>query len=258
MNAINGITISLSRDDQPMVIGEYPDSGLLGKLKPGKIKLTIESENLQAWIFTVSGNKDVQLSKNHAPAHATATYHLAIAIVSNEHDVVHTVYPTNNIRVLLQEEGGRFSIYEIALVVQRGYGWLSVQKTYAARCFAHQGRLLCPAFTKWPSLMTLLNQLYQDEIPTLPGLNQYELPEPISHWGLCPGEGRIIWWNNAMGCGAIMTDHGMARICLNEIKSDLHFITFNPDQLVRFKNLRQPTSASTSFRLEAVEVKLAA
>jgi len=213
------------------------------------------------WAIGVDGKKDIVLRRDKSNDPGLRIYPTRIAIKESEvSGVAHTEYPNNHVRLLHYVGNGNVEHWEIALVSQNGYFWVTVQKTYDIKVGCDgEDHFLCPDFAdKWPQLVGILGEL----------LAGFDLPEEVTPMpkpmlpvsGLKTNEGLVFWWNCAQQMGAITTRQGPARVHWSQITiSNGDLAKLVDGAKVRFRDLVRPKQTEfgrkTSFKWEAVDVR---
>jgi cold shock CspA family protein len=266
---IDGITISLRQNEERKPVDA---DGYVGILTTGTALIEVHIEpNVRICGLNIDGRKNVVLKKNLAPLTKPPSegkfYQTKTQVVMDIEGIRCTKYPDNYMGLLELTEEGQLKFWEIALVSQLGYFFLTVQQIYRTDCYHDGERIVCPFFEgkphKWPQLVQLSVQLLTEMQNKLKPISEYRSePEPAVY-DLDPNKGRVLWWNRAQGLGAIVTSEGEARVHWKGIKqtrlrSRLAFLTAG--EIVQYQSLR-PTpippfkERRTSFKWEAVDVE---
>jgi hypothetical protein len=250
--------------------------GCVGRLEP------IDTAILEAKIrngsngfgLAVDGNKNVALKKDWLPFEnpegSGRLYQQKVTIKLSLEQKPHTEYVSNHLRVLKLYADGRTELWEIALISQDGNFFLTTQRTYAVRCYYQNGDegVVCPYFQKWPQLVTILKQLFTEEVGIrnmTRGIQYQPEPQPSPN-GLASNTARVLWWNAAQGFGMVVTPEGPARLHWSQVTPHDRIVLLEPDELVKYVAIRTPVhkkspkgsnakERKTSFQREVVGVK---
>ena len=232
--------------------------GYVGNFGPGVATLSVqilEQEKDRFHGITVDSKKNVVLKKDLAPVQGKEgkLYSAKCQIKLSMQGIPSTEYPENNLRLIELKGGGKFSIWEIALISQGGKFFLTVQETYRAECFLdEEGKIVCPHLDRWPQLLGVLEGLINRE--KLKPVSCYQPPPELDATNLGPNEGRVLWWNDAQGLGAIITPQGSARVHWSSISPRPRRSFLIPGETITFFGLYAPRETKgrpTSFRWEA-------
>jgi hypothetical protein len=266
MEKINGVTALIKFNGRVLSVDA---DGYLGMLAPGLALLeTHILPDLDVYGFEVNGKKNVMLKKDWAPSmmppNKGKVYQTKVQVVRDMKGFCCTKYPDNHMRLLELIKGGKFRVWEIALVSQHGHFFLTTQRVYEASCYRNGQQIVCPYFEgephKWPQLVQLLRQLLIERMVELKPISEH-LPDPKpSADGLFLGTGRVLWWNFAQGLGAIITPEGVARVHWSNVvpRGRLAFLTRG--EIVRYRSLRtlvptrfhQPTLDKEAIGVESI------
>lgn len=265
MDKLKGVEIELTKDGE--VIPAEPD-GYVGELTSGTA--VIAATVLRGFPFIgikVDGKKNVVKKKDWSEAEGIKVFQAVIPIKTAEKGGMnHTEYPDNNLRLLEIHPNGHVALWEISLVSQEGYFFLTTQKVYCDQCYRDGDRIFCAPFVKWPQLtgpmpedgfnrITLTNLL---KIENLPLVCDYKSTQTARN-GLRPNTGRVLWFNLAQGYGAMNTPKGMARVHWTQIMKEGRLAFFETGDLVSYKYLTKPNQTKarkTTFPREAYVVSL--
>lgn len=231
------------------------DDGCLGYLAPPRATLKVSvSADQQIWGVSVDGSKNVVLKKDLAlearePV-AGKIYSAKIQIKrANPYldsgaarGICHTEYPDNNLR-LLELDGARGTVHEVALVSQDGVFFLTRQKTWRFDLFREDGRVVCPYFCEeahpWPQMGRLIHSIFPaDQIDRLAPADQY-VPAEQSKEHLQEYQGKVLWYNLAQGIGAVETTQGSARVHWTQAPPRPRFHYLVPGETIVFQRLRE-------------------
>jgi cold shock CspA family protein len=258
---IEGVVIRVSLDGHILPI---ESDGYLGKLTSGKALIEVYIQpGYDLYGLEVDGKGNVILKKDWGPLQKPPLegkyYKKTVSIMKDVKGRYCTKYPNNNMRLLELRKNGELRIWQIALISQGGLFFLTVQQQYKMRCYREGGKVVCPPQPReWPQLVELLNRLLVDKITELSPITEYQ-PEPIPKAnGLIPGIGRVLWWNFAMGLGAIDTREGQASVHWSKVAPRGRLAYLIPGELVKYRSLRPRTPKlphKTSFRKEAIGVE---
>lgn len=250
------------------------EDGYLGRFWPLFSKGKLEKIVGHVWLdcrierdrkmiaLLVDGRKNVSKMRDHSPQKNFASFSMKIPVKKNDKGELFTAYPINNFRLLELRQNsllgtkidGDIDIWEIAVIGQNGQFFLTKQHQYRARCFLDgTGKVVCPRFTDWPQLLTVLQMMRRKKL--LP-LSCYEPESPIIFEGNNLSQGEVVWWSPAKGLGAIVINgHGTyARVHWSEIKTNNRLKRLWPGQVVSYQNLelpRQDKEYPSGFPFEA-------
>lgn len=212
--------------------------------------------------FNVDRKKNIVLMKDLSENASFSLFSKKITVTKSDLNVCITRYPENNFRVLIPENGGRFEIWEIAIVSQDGLFFLTSQMTYEAKCYrGENGEIICPRFeweTKWPQLMEIVKPIFEG-MDLLP-ISDYLPPSPPKAEGLPKNHGKVVWWNYAQGLGMIVLDQKrtLARVHWKGIhphKTKRRLKALYPGEIVSYQKLDIPSRVVGKPTLFQLEVK---
>lgn len=265
--AKKGIKLKVSFDGKTLIPEE---DGYLGEgIRLGQFNLQCsirKREKFMPFCFSVDGKKNVTLMKERWEDDGFRIFYKKISVVKTDFNILTTRYSENNFRVLISESGGNFEIWEIAIVSQNGFFFLTTQRLYdEAKWYKRESKeIVCPRFeweTKWPQLLSVVRPIFEGE--ELSPISGYIAPSPIKAENLPPKHGVVVWWNIAQGLGAIILNKKgtQARvhwkgIILPDIKGRLRVLL--PGQIITYNRLISPSQSNnrtTGFLFEAVGVK---
>lgn len=181
---------------------------------------------------------------------------LEVLIASNGEPYVK--YPDNALGILrLDESGGGFEVWEIAVVAQNGYAFLTDQKVYEDRFYKDtEGNLVCPALANAPQVESFVRRFVPKE--DISSIEEY-MPPPRHTHSLREGEGEVLWWRMSRGIGAIATTEGVARVFWGRIRGlrPRHGpVSLSAGERVTYTQLLDISSdPNTVFQREAVGVR---
>ena len=129
-----------------------------------------------------------------------------------------TTYPKNHIKICDIRDSGQFDIWEIGLISQRGTFFLVAQKSYEGVGLykGGGGNILCPYFKDWQQLISIVAR-HTTPIG-LPPVSLYNPPATINAGDLEGNVGRVIFFSEARGYGAVATPFGIAKAHYTQIK----------------------------------------
>lgn len=262
MEKIPGISVSVSNEGDTIQIGNNGYLCLRGKPNPTmRLMLKIVVLPQEKWIRAVF---TVDQAKQLVPIRRQPDwlYEHCIEILEDRVGTPYASYPKNHVKILELTLGGELKIWEIAVVSQNGQFFLMIQNTYIATCYQDgAGNVVCPKLEKWQQFLDALKNILNGRSNGLLSINAYQQEKDVRDNNLLTlpdNTGLVLWWNNAMGMGAIATKQGPARVHRLRIKSTSRFPSFLvPGEVVEYKNLRPVTNRNaTSFEQEAMEVTM--
>lgn len=274
MKLPSGVDVMLSYQDatddahRPVLINE--ERQYIGALAVGKAVIDVN-------VFTSAANRIFGLAIDHKhgtvslkrdlaknPTHGFPVaagvkfFQTKVPVVDSKDFIPTTKYPQNYMTLveLDADKPGLVRIWEIALVSQKGLFWVTTQCTYEVQCYmSREGdgfKFCCPFFETvkpYPHLVALLETL---PMVKLPPVSEYVPPaDPPKSY---PDQGRVLWWNCAMGLGMIMTTEGVARVHWSNLKDAIGLAYLEKDDLVNYEELGTPFQTyerETSLKLEA-------
>lgn len=254
MDKLQGVVIELVKDGQ--VLEVEPD-GYVGELTNGQAVIT--ATVLRGYPFIgidVDGKKNISPKKDWSEKEGKKVFQTKVPIKTGEKGGVnHTEYPNNNLRLLEVHHNGQVALWEISLISQEGYFFLTTQKVYCDQCYRKDGdKIFCAPFVKWPQILAFLDG--KMAVQNLPLMSDYKNTPQASN-GLVPNTSRVLWFNLAQGFGAITTSEGMARIHWSQILREERLAFLETGDLVSYKYLMKPNqtkSRKTAFPREAYVV----
>lgn len=256
MDKLQGVVIELEKDGQ--VLEVEPD-GYVGELTNGQAVIT--ATVLRGYPFIgidVDGKKNISPKKDWSEKEGEKVFQTKIPIKTGEKGGVnHTEYPNNNLRLLEVHHNGQVALWEISLISQEGYFFLTTQTTYDAKCCRDGDKIFCAPFVKWPQMLSLLGEKMAGQ--NLPPANDYKSAPSLSSNGLATNTGRVAWFNWAQGFGCMLTPEGMARVHWSQILREGRLAFLETGDLVSYKYLMKPNQTKTrrtAFPREAYVVSL--
>jgi hypothetical protein len=238
------------------------ENGYLGVLTPGTIAVTL-TINQAACSFGKFyglervGQLDVTLKRDHSEEDNIKIYIRNIPVFDGGTKGPYTKYPDNHFKLLEILVTGHFRIWEIAITKRGGVFYLSTQPVWDEYAFRKGNKVVVPAMPAWESLRKILQGLIKPSY--LASTKSYEPKPAITTEGLVTKQGRVIWWNEANGIGALATATGIARFHRRNLVVQHEWVTFEKGEIVKYKNLTIPHlnegEKTTSFKLEAIGVE---
>lgn len=236
---------------------------LLGMHK--EVKLLIDA-GANFFGFSVDGKKNITPAKNYSNFTNTESKiyrkKIPIHIINGKEPYsteIYTLYHENHIRLLEVSNDGHFAIYEVAVVFQNGFGFLTTQRVYGGAVFQSGKRLFCPEFDgKWPQLVTFMESIYKqngngiDNLPYFEGYNPFA--KKADNINLDDDVGIVKWFNVTQGFGAISTNKGDVFVHYKDIESPKRLVCLDVGDMVLFEELIPNTSDQGGFSYKAVGV----
>lgn len=254
MEKLNGVEIRVKFDVFETQIND--DICYLGKLYPVKVTVRVQvlpGHNIIG--FSVDGQKNIMLKKNliEISTPGTACYKMNVQ-VKQINGVLKTEYSQNNMRLLEFLPKGEIRVWEIALIVQNDMCFLTTQATYHAKCYWDDNHVVCPQFMKWPQMMKMLDEQLSLQFEELEDIKSYQDQPAQAAENVSPKTGRVLWWNHAMGMGAIITPEVVARVHWSEIIGRKPLAFLKTGEIAHYKALNNIDSPFSQFKVEAKEV----
>lgn len=247
----------------------------------GHLSLAMEPSSLtiQAYIPLIPGRKVVAVRVIDLPGRARAitlvsdvanllpsppsgmqVFRVSVPVVSvgkcKKHQKLATKYPENAIWILECRHSGEVDIWEVAIATQCREFFFTLQHTRKVQCFRDNKTLVCPELDDWAEMVHLLRTLLKCQVYTLPPISDY-VPKPeISPDGFEPNIGRVLWYSEAQGFGAIQTHAGVASVHYLELRSrdGCRRLYLRPDETVYIKRV-EPCDPAGEFIGEAKGVR---
>lgn len=253
------------KDDEGNEI-EIGRDGKVGDLPVGKsVTMTVVVEADDVQIIHVDGKKNIIVRKSSSDY--ARVFSTSIHVHKSANKTSFTRYPENLVRLIKLGINGDIRHWEIALNVQNGVFWVTVQETYAIPCARDEdGKFLCPRFAhegdvgNWPQMVETLDKLLEsDELPDHVAIMSLE-PGLMIEGELADHQGVVRWWNCATQMGAIVTNKGDVRVHWSQIiVSNGNLRTLAMNQRVRIESLRdivvREGQRPTGFKQEAIGVR---
>ncbi len=176
-----------------------------------------------------------------------------------------TKYPQNNLRIVVRD-GRNIVMTEIAVVAHYGELFITEQEVRREEIGIHWGTLMVPELN-WPALDKLINEDTAGARKlgiTKPEQNLRPVYKiPVKPEAKIPKLGNnqafVLWYNRAMGWGAVMTNLGQARIHWHNtpINKTDGMRGFDGGEIIEFRNLKEVNNKNTKFKAEITgEVKV--
>lgn len=260
---IPGISLRLFRGDTGVDLRKH-NEGCVGRLEPNERFLlllkVLPRDGIIRTVFTL--NQEGGL----VPLRAEHGFHRHGILISSAKDggTPYAKYPSNHIRVLEVTLGGKIRMWEVALVSERGTGFLTTQMTYQATCYRGPNEeVVCPLTEHSAPVTTAIKHCLGKRTAGLPSIENYRPTQDIRHTSLLalpPGNfGLVIWWNEAMRMGMMRTSEGKeVRVLGSKIRTGRQYRTFLiPGEVVEFQKLQPtPQGSLTKFEIDAVGVTM--
>ena len=167
--------------------------------------------------------------------------------------------------------GGRFRIWEIAVISQEGEFFLTSQVVYEAELLLQGERIVCPFFTDekwhhWPELVRFLTEVGTKRglIGQLCPVTEYRREQKPSGRGLKPGTARVLWFAESIRMGAVVTVAGqvarghVSQLLVPRGKWGRKYL--EAGEIVRYKEVmeanQETSKRGTEFPFDVVGVSL--
>lgn len=254
-----GITVEASLKGNTL---KPKKDGYLGEITGGKLQLrcSIQKQNPMPICFLVNGSKNVLPIKDRSSNQIVSFFIRKVPVEQIDNGVFTTKYPNNNLRLAVFGTTGKFEIWEVAIVSQDGFFFLTEQMPYSSQFFrGENNQILCPDFDeKWPQLIEMLKPVMEKQ-ELLP-ISEYITSPTLKTEGLRQRQGKVIWWSLVLQMGLIVLDTKgtVARVHWKNLKPCMNrgLRKLTAGQVVSFQRLLPiPTGARKSnLLLEAREV----
>lgn len=279
-----GVTARVEDGNGNQIIAD--ELGCLGRLNPGKvlIKLIIDrDQRARGKFYGLERQGDVhailkrdwtQQSEN------TRVYKRAIEIRQGNNGP-YVTYPANHFKLLEIYKNGSFKVWEIGITMRGDKFFFISQAVWNERAYRDGETVVIPAVSDWKSLRHVMFMTDAERcdlekqrgkkwfLPVVPRNHENLLAlkdlEPVSKYaprleitadGLEKNQGRVTWWNDCHGMGAIITPSGSARIHRNNLAYTDELVSFEKGEIVVFDELVKPGDRRSTFRYEAIGVRL--
>ena len=200
---LEGITVKVFSGNRKLNPGK---DGYLGEnLTNLQLKCRIKKKaSPNPVCFLVDERKNIIVARNRDTDPNFNLYIKPVPVKRFVGSILTTKPLTNNLRLAIPDWGGKFQLWEIAIVSQDGLFFLTEQMTYQAQFFKNEdGEIGCPYFERppkeWPQLVEKLKPFMQNK-KLLP-ISKYITPPPINTEGLEKGQAIIEWWNLRLQMG---------------------------------------------------------
>lgn len=257
----NGITVEVRYNGKTL---EPAEDGYLGEMTEGKFRLKCfaqRRDGLMPICFLVDGQKNVAMAGDHSRDPNVRLFAKKVPVEKLDSGVFTTKSSTNNSRLVIFGAAGRFEVWEIAIVSQDGFFFLTEQMTYVSQFFrGEDDRVLCPEFEeKWPQLIEMLRPVMEKQ--ELSPISTY-VPSPAPKAeGLQKQQGKVLWWSSALQMGLLVLDEKgtVARVHWKNLPPSMNgsLRKLEAGQLVSFQKLLPISKSGTrdsTILLEAREV----
>jgi len=252
--------VSVKQDGNDIPIGKM---GYLQELRGGRAIVTVvvkaDDPAYDFYAISVDGQKKISPKKDIA-ADVDSSHKVFKMKVNVESRIISigngvgpggdgkelfTSYPGNNFRLIKIFSNGQVEVYEIALIAQDDRCYLTTQ-TYTAKCYENINNAFffcCPLFdTKWPAMISFLQNAFTKSFGK-DFANEFPFPDPREqseekNTPLQPNTGIVLWFNYAMGIGAVETDHGTTRVHWSKIpKREAGLAHLNPGEKIGYAGI---------------------
>jgi hypothetical protein len=239
--------------------GAYLNVDPIEEGKPFIITITID-QNTHG--LTVDKAKNVGVRKNHQDKDGRRVLVTRMMVRRSEKQgYLFVPFPDNTVNLVVIEEDGETSIWEVALVSQSPHCYLTVQKKYNFRCYRDElGNLECPEFVeKWSSLVARLDKLTEGMVAGFRPISSH-----ISSGGqidtsfLGDNYALVVWYNIVRQFGAVKLGNGrMAMVHWSSITNmNSGLIYLAAGEIVAVGQLKPLDERNGGFRFEAKEVEV--
>lgn len=268
MEMLPGVRVYLTAEDKPIGVGNEGHLLLQNILLPNTtLTMSIKALPQVGKIRTVFTIGDPRKKDIHPlPKNPTGLYQHSMRVQTDQHGTPYLPYPQNHVRLVELSPRGELTVWEIAVISQDGQFFRTNQPTYRVQCYRDDqtndtGAVVCPTLGEtWPQIIPHINKFLMGRANHLPPIEQYKPSVDLRDTNLLglPGEnvGLVLWYNHAMGLGALSTHNGIVRVRRPQISTARKFLAFLvPGEIVTYKSLR-PTTGNTTFKMEATGVTM--
>jgi len=186
--------------------------------------------------LSCDGEHRVTEKKNHSNVPGITVYRSVIPVKATTERGGRTVtvspfccHPTNHIKVAELYKNGHVKMWEVAMVSENGNFFVTVQQTYDTWAYRENGKVTLPALNRWLSMMKVLNKHLDPR--RLKDIAEFTSTPEITADGLENNQGRIAFFNKAMGFGIVKTANGDEKIHWTELDFG-HRSEFRPGEIV--------------------------
>lgn len=252
----NGISTALLVGGNPV---EISDNGrVLETLEGrGKVKIQIDVQNeLAGKVFgftlqIVGEDKEVELLRR-ALLKKECRFTRQVPIVARVSGYQYTQYPTNLAFVAQVELTGEVLVHRVALVSNQGKMFFLHEIEYAGQGYSRNELLgiLFPGLEYWPELAGELGRVLRTNSINLPVAKNIPALLRSTPEGLKEDEGRVVWYNSAMGMGVVVTPMITARVRKeNIVCANGDFPRLKSGQVIRFESLQDNDLVTSEERV---------
>lgn len=277
MHAIPGVALSVLKQERPLIV---EDDGFLGELASGYAVIEARIAPGAPCYGLLQQSKDsYTIQKDHAMLEGDRDggklYRLKMVLEAGATGEPFVSYPNN--MLCIAEYGydrdanvitDRVRLWKVAIVSQESKFFLTVQAAYDTTIFRADGngKLCIPRLTKHPTLETALLQLLPDaegrvrfpqktEERGQPRLREeffgpprIQQPSSAYVWDerpelpcdLGPKHGVVLTYYEARGIGTVLTHHGVARVCSEDVPPRPRRRYLTVGETIRFRKIGKP------------------
>lgn len=206
------------------------EDGYLGdEIKEGTAEMVLSfpyfiREEMVAHVYTLSKNGDIFTKKIPWIDGSGVYFVKRVSIRRGKDGVLYTAYPENMIGYCEMQQDGAYSIWEVAIISQRGKLFLFRQEIWKGRCYIDKNiEIICPQLQEaWPQMAEVLKNHYDKildsspfAIPSLTASN----PENIENHSVLLEDnvGIVTWSSLARGFQVVETNRGQAFVHYKDI-----------------------------------------
>lgn len=239
---------------------EHDESGSLRSLRSGnRVELFLATD--EPTVAFMVNEKSNAFAITQTTDHDKVCYVRPVLVKQGNPDFVG--FPDNHMGIIFLRKNGRLEVVKSGILTQSGKHYVVTHPTaWQPQLFRDSsGEVVCPAFSKWESLLKIIVegfQTYHDEFPSLP--EGYTVPEEQPTLPTEPNQGIVEWYepfHGIGGTGAIKTIKGSVRVSWQEAPprdgTALRYLT--KGEKVAYKSLATP-QGKTKFAWEAKQVSL--
>lgn len=227
--------------------------GYVGQLAEGITTLAVEVPKIFE-AFDIDGQKNLIPKKDwhRESRRRSQRYQSRFRIEPDLRGTLCTKFP-NNFRLIHIDNKLVVRMWEVALISQNGKFFVTSTKLYEVGCFRHMGAFSCPYFEEpphiWPQFVSILRE--RIDVDDLPSRELYYLRQERDRSSIPDGQGEVLFWSPASGCGAIITRDGKAKVHWRQVTRDASSLQYlKQGELVTYTSLDAP-GPGTGFEYEA-------
>ena len=263
-----------------------PDAyGCLGNLEAGKYFLQVSvdlNQRARGDFFGLERQGAIHaiLKKDYMAETAGRVFKRTLEVYEGDGKGNYVSYPNNHFKLLELYKNGAFKIWEVGITMRNRKFYLVAQDVWRERAYRDGETVVIPAVSDWTSLRKVIYmtdaerrelELHRNEkkfVAIVPHDHENLLSlkdlEPASRYisrpeitadGLGENQGRVTWWNDCHGMGAIITPFGSARVHRNNLAPSDEFISLEKGDVIEFDELIEPKDSRSSFKNEAIGIR---